>query len=62
MKQPLDQFADRIVSCGEIPEFIKGLVEEKHVHPSTILAALAETCDITELFTTTTIRLKHPKG
>ena len=60
MKPPLDQFADRMVSLGEIPEFIEGLVQEKKVHPATILAALSNVCDMSQLLSTTAIRLKAP--
>jgi hypothetical protein len=28
MRQPLDQFADRLVRNGEVPEFIRGLIEK----------------------------------
>ena len=29
MREPLNQFADRLVRNGEVAEFVRGLVEEK---------------------------------
>lgn len=40
MRNPLDQFADRIVRNGEIEEFITGLIREKHVSPEKITKAV----------------------
>ena len=37
MKEPLNNFADRIVRNGELTEFLKGLVEEKGVSPEALM-------------------------
>ena len=39
MREPLNQFADRIIRNGEVPEFIHGLVD-KGVRPRYIVALL----------------------
>ena len=39
MKEPLNQFADRIIRNGEVAEFIAGLIE-KGVKPAEIVAAI----------------------
>jgi hypothetical protein len=40
MRSPLDQFADRIVSNGEVEEFIVGLLTEKRVSVATVKNAV----------------------
>ena len=42
MKEPLNQFADRIIHYGEVREFIKGLIL-KGVNPSEIKEAAEQT-------------------
>lgn len=37
MREPLNQFADRIVRTGELPEFLRGLMLEKGITPSEII-------------------------
>lgn len=37
MRQPLDQFADRLVRNDEVQEFIQGLIHEKGVKPTLII-------------------------
>jgi len=41
MREPLNQFADRLIRNGEVKEFIKGLLE-KHVRPEIISEAVLE--------------------
>ena len=42
MREPLDQFADRLVRCGEVEEFIRGLIKEKGVPFSRIGNVVSE--------------------
>ena len=37
MREPLDSFADRLIRSGELVEFLRGLMLEKHVPTDEII-------------------------